>query len=190
MGGERRWRGERHPGLGEDVAERHVEDRRRAEVHLRVRRPALAGRGWDGVRDLRRAPRRRLCDLRVHHDRFWQHLAIDREQPAEGRGGARDRGGSEEPRSPVPGHRDRPVGVLEQGRAVDAPQGQPADDSDLRDQDSSARQRPDPGHARARHLDSRRSRHRRSSGRRATRRRPRTPSSRIRRWPSTPRTIR
>ena len=50
-------------------------------------------------------------------------------------------------------------------------EGQPADDADLRDQDAPARQRHDPGHARARHLDSRRPRHHPAVGEERRRRR-------------------
>ena len=44
-------------------------------------------------------------------------------------------------------------------RSVDAAEGQPADDADLRDEGPPARQRPDRGHARPRTVDSRRPRH-------------------------------
>ena len=58
----------------------------------------------------------------------WRSIA---EQPAEGRSRARPRGRSQGSEHPLSRHRDRPVGELEQGRAVDAPQGEPADDADL-----------------------------------------------------------
>ena len=80
---------------------------------------------------VRRPSRRRLQDLRLHDDRFRRDVAIDCEQPAAGRSRARPRGGSQGPQHPVSRHRNRLVGELEQGRAVDAPQGQPADDADL-----------------------------------------------------------
>ena len=89
-------------------------------------------------------------------DRLRRHVAIDCEQPAAGRSRARPRRGSQGSEHPVSRHRNRPVGQLEQGRAVDAAQGQPADDADLRDQAASARQRSDPREPRARHLDPRR----------------------------------
>ena len=56
---------------------------------LRVRRRALSCGGGHRVRDVRRPSRRRLCHLRVRDHGHRQHLAVDREQPAEGRSGAR-----------------------------------------------------------------------------------------------------
>ena len=109
-----------------------------------------------GVRGLRRASRRRLQDLCVRDHRLRRDLAIDRRQSAGRRGRARPGGRSPQSRDPLSRHRDRLVGQLEPRRAVDAHQGQPADDADLRDQAASARQRSDPLEPRARHLDSRR----------------------------------
>ena len=156
VGRQRRWRRERDAGCGQDVDQRHVEDLRRAEVDLRVGRAAVARVSGHGVRGLRRPSRRRLQHLRVRDHRLRRDVAIDRRQPAEGRSRARSRRGSQEPGHPLSRHRNRLVGELQPRRAVDAHQGQPADDADLRDQAASARQRPDSCESRARHLDPRR----------------------------------
>jgi len=72
----------------------------------------------------------------------FRNLAIDRQQLAARRGRARAGRRSQGSEHPLSRHRNRLVGQLGQGRTVDAPQGQSADDADLRDQAASPRQRP------------------------------------------------
>ena len=126
---------------------------------------AVAARRRHRLCRVRRPSRRRLQHLRVHDHRLRRDVAIDRRQPAAGRSRARDL--AEDRKNADILYLGTETGLWvswNNGRPVDAPQGQPADDADLRDQAASARQRSDPRHACARHLDSRRSRHRSSSG--------------------------
>ena len=138
----------------------------RAEVDLRRRRAAVARAGGHGLRRVRRPSRRRLQHLRVHDDRLRRHVALDRRatcRRAKWRAASPRIGRT--PTCCISAPRPACGCRWNRGGAVDAHQGQPADDADLRDQAASARQRPDPGDPRARHLDSRRPRRRSSSGR-------------------------
>ena len=89
LGRQRRRRGQRDAGRGQDLDQRDVEDVRRAEVDLRLRRAAVARRGRHRLRDVRRPPRRRLQHLRLRDHRLRRDVEVDRRQPAEGRGGPR-----------------------------------------------------------------------------------------------------
>ena len=72
--------------------------------------------GRHRLRHLRRPSRRRLRHLRVRDHRLRRDLAIDRRQPAEGRGRAHDRRGPEERRPALSRHRNRPLGLVESRR--------------------------------------------------------------------------
>ena len=70
LGRQRRWRRQRDAGCGQDVDQRDVEDLRRAEVHLRGRRAAVARGRRHRLRRLRWSSRWRLQHLRLRDHRL------------------------------------------------------------------------------------------------------------------------
>ncbi len=94
-----------------------------------------------------------FAPVRLHQHRLRRDLACHHQWHSRGPGGAHHHRGPEEPRRAVPRHRIRALRLPEQGTAVDAGEGQPADGADQRDHAAPARQRHAPRHARAQHLD-------------------------------------
>ncbi len=80
----RRRGGERVSQRRRGLDQRHREVRRRAQVDLRVQGRRQPVRRGDGLRHVRRSPRRRLRDLRVRHHRPRRDVAVDRRHLAHG----------------------------------------------------------------------------------------------------------